>query len=437
PDGEYSSEKLPMSRETTLVLEILDSLQEEFSIDPARLYVSGQSMGGRGTWDIILRRPNLFAAAVPVCGSGDPSEAKRIAHMPIWNFHGSEDGVVPTQGSRDMVAALKKEGSKVIYSELEGVNHGSWIPAWETKELIPWLFKQRSPNHGKAQSSIKPRQQAERQGQRGRGPGARGPGGRGQGKNFGQEGWSNGAIPNPDGGVLDYQLCNPPQLKPNEKYPVILSMGGTSAPRSLYYPDDWRLYPAYIVIPSLPARDPIYGFAAIKVLIESLPQVDLDRVYIMGWSIGGERTTNFIREFPNFFAAATQVAGGGLTREVRTPFDAELVKHLPIWAFHGDKDPICSYQYMKDNFNDAAAVGGNFKLTTWVGARHAIGNLHYTYDGGPTSVGEDAFPAINECSTPGVCDEEMVYVKWLFKQNRKNQNPTTNSITAKPQTKNN
>jgi len=142
PKETYSILKVPMTKEMKLVLEILDSLQNEFSIDPARLYVTGQSMGGAGTWDIILRNPNLFAAAVPVCGNNDPSQAKKVIHLPIWVFHGEKDKTVPTKSSRDIVAALKKAGSKVKYTEYPGVGHNSWTPAWSEKDLIPWLFKQ-------------------------------------------------------------------------------------------------------------------------------------------------------------------------------------------------------------------------------------------------------------------------------------------------------
>ena len=143
PKSTYSILEVPITKTMTLVLEMLDSLQKEFSIDPARLYVTGQSMGGAGTWDIILRNPNLFAAAVPVCANNDPSQAKRVAHMPIWVFHGENDKTVPTKASRDIVAALRELGSKVKYTEFPGVGHGSWGPAWADEELIPWLFKQR------------------------------------------------------------------------------------------------------------------------------------------------------------------------------------------------------------------------------------------------------------------------------------------------------
>lgn len=142
-DGSYSLDKIAISQPMRLVLEILDSAQKEFSIDPARIYISGQSMGGYGSWDFILREPNRFAAAAIVCGAGDPSKAERIAGLPIWVFHGDADPTVPVSGSRDMVAALKAVGGNVKYTEYPGVEHKSWGRAWKEKDLVPWLFSQK------------------------------------------------------------------------------------------------------------------------------------------------------------------------------------------------------------------------------------------------------------------------------------------------------
>jgi len=143
--GSYSVSRTPISKQMALVQEILLSVVTKFSIDPARIYVTGQSMGGFGTWDIIMRNPKLFAAAVPICGGADPSQSIRIAHLPIWVFHGEKDHIVPAKGSREMVEALKKAGSKVVkYTEYPGVGHACWGPAWREKELIPWLFEQRN-----------------------------------------------------------------------------------------------------------------------------------------------------------------------------------------------------------------------------------------------------------------------------------------------------
>jgi len=125
------------------LMELIKSFLKEHAIDPARIYVTGQSMGGAGTYSAILAEPNLFAAAVPVCGRGQPELAKKIVHIPIWIFHGELDRVVPPQHSRDMEAALKKAGGKPTYTEYAGVRHNSWTPAYADKKLWEWLFTQK------------------------------------------------------------------------------------------------------------------------------------------------------------------------------------------------------------------------------------------------------------------------------------------------------
>jgi len=132
-----------MTAELKRAVELLDQLGTEFRIDPDRVYVTGLSMGGFGTWDILLREPGRFAAGIAVCGAGDPSQAERIQHVPVWAFHGDKDGVVPVSGSREMVAALKKAGAEPKYDEFPGVGHGSWYKAYATPGLWDWLFAQR------------------------------------------------------------------------------------------------------------------------------------------------------------------------------------------------------------------------------------------------------------------------------------------------------
>jgi len=141
--GSYSQAEVPISPELKRVLELLAQLRAEFQVDANRIYVTGLSMGGYGAWDIIGREPKLFAAAVPVCGAGDPSRAPAIAKMAVWAFHGARDGVVPVRGSREMVAALKKAGGRPRYNEFPGVGHAAWGPAYATKGLWEWLLAQR------------------------------------------------------------------------------------------------------------------------------------------------------------------------------------------------------------------------------------------------------------------------------------------------------
>ena len=124
-------------------LDLVAALQKEFSIDKSRLYVTGLSMGGFGAWDAIQRHPELFAAAVTVCGGGDTSLAEKIKDTPVWAFHGADDDAVKPKRSRDMIAALKKAGGSPIYREYEKVGHNSWEKAYRDAEMYEWLFGQK------------------------------------------------------------------------------------------------------------------------------------------------------------------------------------------------------------------------------------------------------------------------------------------------------
>ena len=100
-------------------------------------------MGGFGSFDLCVRRPDYFAAAVPVCGGADPANAKRIASVAFWVIHGGDDKVVRPELSRNMVEALKAAKAEVKYTEYPGVGHNSWVKAFEEPELVEWLFSHR------------------------------------------------------------------------------------------------------------------------------------------------------------------------------------------------------------------------------------------------------------------------------------------------------
>ena len=127
------------------LMEALEAVIAETKADSTRIYITGQSMGGVGSWGIIAQHADKFAAAVPVCGIWEPGDAPKMNGVPVWAFHGADDPTVPVSGSRDMIAALKKAGVKPEpkYSELPGVGHGSWEPAYQTAELWEWLFAQK------------------------------------------------------------------------------------------------------------------------------------------------------------------------------------------------------------------------------------------------------------------------------------------------------
>jgi predicted peptidase len=131
------------SETITLVMKLIDDMLEKYPIDPTRIYVTGLSMGGFGTWDIICRYPDKFAAAIPICGGGDVGKANLLTDIPVWAFHGSADNVVKVNLSRDMIKAIKDLGGNPKYTEYKGVGHNSWENAYKEEALLEWLFKQK------------------------------------------------------------------------------------------------------------------------------------------------------------------------------------------------------------------------------------------------------------------------------------------------------
>ena len=143
-NGAYSIDTVPESNEMKAVMELLEELKENYSIDTDRMYVSGISMGGFGTWDAIMRHNDVFAAAIAVCGGGDPSQAENLVDVPLYVFHGDADDAVPVSGSRDTVQAIKDAGgTKVEYVEYKGAGHGIWNQAFATEGLLEKLLQQR------------------------------------------------------------------------------------------------------------------------------------------------------------------------------------------------------------------------------------------------------------------------------------------------------
>ncbi|HEX3870647.1 MAG TPA: prolyl oligopeptidase family serine peptidase [Pirellulales bacterium] len=129
-----------------VVLKILDQTLAEQPIDTDRLYLTGLSMGGYGSWELAMREPKRFAALVPICGGGDTSTAAKLVGLPIWAFHGDQDKAVPVESSREMIDAIKAAGGHPKYTEMSGVGHQSWMPAYSDPDgVIPWMFEQRRP----------------------------------------------------------------------------------------------------------------------------------------------------------------------------------------------------------------------------------------------------------------------------------------------------
>ena len=143
-NGNYSVENVPISKPMTAAVELLDSIIANYSINTDRQYVTGLSMGGFGTWDLLMRFPDRFAAAIPYCGGADPSQAENLAKIPIYTFHDTTDTSVPVSGTQAVVEAIKAAGGTLIeYTETSKYGHDVWSPGSRDLSLFRWLFEQR------------------------------------------------------------------------------------------------------------------------------------------------------------------------------------------------------------------------------------------------------------------------------------------------------
>lgn len=123
------------------LLALLDHVITEHNVDTDRVYLTGLSMGGYGTWDLVAKAPDRFAAIAPICGGGIPYRTRHHAHVPTWVFHGTDDPVVPFVLSELMVGALRSKNADVKLTAYRGVSHDSWTAAYETEELFDWLLQ--------------------------------------------------------------------------------------------------------------------------------------------------------------------------------------------------------------------------------------------------------------------------------------------------------
>ena len=144
--GNYSNTDMSLepspSEPMKLLVELIKETIQKLPIDTDRIYITGLSMGGFGTFDAISRYPDLFAAAVPVCGGGDIKKAASIAHIPIWIFHGALDDIVKPVISHNMLIALTDAGANPGYTQYPKAGHFSWIAAYDDEMMMDWLFSQ-------------------------------------------------------------------------------------------------------------------------------------------------------------------------------------------------------------------------------------------------------------------------------------------------------
>ncbi|MEI7850440.1 MAG: hypothetical protein WCH86_01250 [Kiritimatiellales bacterium] len=214
---------------------------------------------------------------------------------------------------------------------------------------------------------------------------------------------------------MPYRLLRPLDFDSGRLYPVIVSLHGAPGvgTENISNLREWNTtlsdpqlradYPTYVVVPQV--TNGLWSkehLQKIKTIVAALPSVDMGRIYVLGQSMGGYGVNKMIQWDPGYFAAATPVAGS------RGLGSADLVKNIPIWAFHGTEDTVSSFQLSQDFFDEMVAIGGNMKFTPFIGWGHSTPDFIPFVAGvstrAPTYLSSDR------------CDPEPVYMTWLFNQ---------------------
>jgi predicted peptidase len=133
------------------VITLLDEVSQKYDVDPDRVYLTGLSMGGFGTWETASRFPERFAAIAPICGGGDPRRVRTLKDMPTWVFHGDKDPTVPVQRSIEMVEALKQLGNDAKFTRYPEAGHDSWTVTYNNPQLYEWFLQHKRGDKATAQ----------------------------------------------------------------------------------------------------------------------------------------------------------------------------------------------------------------------------------------------------------------------------------------------
>jgi predicted peptidase len=131
------------------LIALLDDLEKKYKVDPDRVYVTGLSMGGFGTWALAAHAPERFAAIVPICGGGETHWARNYGKLPVWAFHGAKDTGVPLRRSEEMIEAIKQRDGNVKLTVYPEAGHDSWTETYDNPQLYQWLLEQK---RGKAKT---------------------------------------------------------------------------------------------------------------------------------------------------------------------------------------------------------------------------------------------------------------------------------------------
>ena len=231
----------------------------------------------------------------------------------------------------------------------------------------------------------------------------------------GADDWIRLYEPHPDD-EMPYRLMRPHGFAPDRLYPVIVSLHGgggrgTDNRKQLrvwnrLLADDTRRskHPSYVLAPQSTHLWDADHLERIKAIVAGLPSADMDRIYLLGHSMGGHGSFILLQIDPDYFAAAAPSAGTGRGQDLEF-IDAAAIKHIPIWAFHGDRDTVCPYERAQRLFAEMKQLGGNMKLTTWAGDGHSVAaKMIAGGENGSTDSSSDR------------CDPEPDLMTWLFAQ---------------------
>ncbi len=122
---------------------LIDAIETNYNVDKSRIYLTGLSMGGFGTWALGAYTPERFAALIPICGGGERLAARALVNTPVWAFHGAKDPIVPLKRSEEMVDVLKRAKAKVQFTIYPDALHDSWTETYANPDVWKWLFEQR------------------------------------------------------------------------------------------------------------------------------------------------------------------------------------------------------------------------------------------------------------------------------------------------------
>ena len=326
---------------------LLDEIESKYEVDASRVYLTGLSMGGFGSWSLACDQPERFAAIVPICGGGQWFLGNRLKNVPVWAFHGAKDSVVPLDLSEKMVQAVKRAGGDAKLTVYPEANHDSWTATYENEELYDWLLSHKSSRQAK--------------------PAAKG-----------QRAMK---LKRPAVMEIEYVLSLPDGYgQKDQDWPLMLFLHGAGergdeidkvkvhGPPKLV--EQGKSLPFIVVSPQCPTGTWWSGPDQVAVLTALLDEivenyrVDESRVYLTGLSMGGYGTWTLASPYPERFAAIAPICGGGEPRMARR------LRKMPIWVFHGAKDntvPVARSEEMVEALKEA---GGNVEFTVYPDASH-------------------------------------------------------------------